>query len=136
MTPLPGHVPALQTFNSGLGSLEAQLLPRTLNMIAAVDSSVTTMQHQVVLLACKSNDFRTHFCHLWQKKHVQAMGVCLWSVEYRRKSLCFLFQPLISALLALLVGRICPVATFVVRHSSFWCSEKKIMTILYFYFSE
>lgn len=46
------------------------------------------------------------------------------------------FVPLIFVLLAFLVGRVCPVATFTVRHSSFWCSEKKIMTILSLYFSE
>lgn len=33
-------------------------------------------------------------------------------------------------------GLICPVATVMVRHSSFWGSEKKIMTILNLYFSE
>lgn len=133
--PSPGTCPPYRPSQGARqpgGTVAAQDVEHT----AAVDSSVTTMQYRVFLLACKSNDFRTHFCHLWQRKHVQAMGVYLWSGEYRRKSLGFPLQPLISVLLAFLVGRVCPVATFMVRHSSFWCSEKKIMTILNLYFSE
>lgn len=101
-----------------------------------VGSSVDTTQYQASSFTYKSSDFRTHFCHPWQRIHIQAMGMYLWSGVYRRKSLCFPCQPLISALLAFLVGRVCPVATFMVRHSSFWCTEKKIMTILNLYFSE
>lgn len=63
--------------------------------------------------------------------HIQPLGVYLG----RRKSLHLPLQPLISALLAFPVDRVCPVATLMVRHSSFWCSEKKIMTILNLYFS-
>jgi len=70
-----------------------------------------------------------------KKIQIQPPGVYLRSGEYRRKSLCLPLQPLISALLAFPVDRVCPVATLMVRHSSFWYSEKKIMTILNLYFS-
>lgn len=49
MTPIPRHMLALQTFPVA----EAQSLPRTWNIMAVVDSSVTTVQYQVFSLACK-----------------------------------------------------------------------------------
>lgn len=131
LTFLPCHVPFLQFFTvrpwQPGGTAAAQHIEHTV----AVDSSVT-----LCLLPSKSKDFRTDFCHPWQRKHAQAMGVYLCNGEHRRKRLCFPLQPLFSALWAFLVGRVCPVATSMARHSGFWCPEHKIMTILNLYFSE
>lgn len=48
---------------------------------AAVDSSVDIMQHQVLLFACKYNDFRTHFCHLWKNDTYTTPGSVLGEKE-------------------------------------------------------
>lgn len=73
--------------------------------MAAVDSSVDPIKYQAVLLASKSKDLRFYFliCGKGNTAKKTSHG-SVWSGAYRRESLCFHLQLLISLPLAFLVG--------------------------------
>lgn len=73
--------------------------------MAAVDSSVAAMQYQVLLLACKSNDFSINFLICGKGNMAkETIHGSVWRGPCRRESLCFHLQLLISLPLAFLVG--------------------------------
>lgn len=127
----PSQACALPTdLHRGFCSPAAQSLPGTYTGRAALDSSAAAVHYQGLLLVCKSNDSRIYFL-------ICGKGNNPWEyVEWGIQKGKLVLSPSASDFSAFSFsgGLIRSVATFMVRHSSFWGSEKKIMSILNLYF--